>query len=148
MSNQDITFLQLFIHLLAPAGALIVIVHHWRSAGSTSHFMRFWAFLPIYIVPLFENLTQIGNDWLSVTVFSWFPLVGAYFRSFSGNFVVVGEVACVMLVDIQQKVNIYFPFCAAFEAIILHLICIFWLTPIWLLKVNLANTGSSGIRSY
>ena len=34
--------------LLAPTGALIVIVCYYISSSST-HFLRFWAFLPIYM---------------------------------------------------------------------------------------------------
>ena len=41
---------------LAPTGALIVIVvYHTTSAAAAGHFLRFRAFLPIYLVFLFEN---------------------------------------------------------------------------------------------
>ena len=40
------------LRLLAPTGALIVIVCYYWSGGN---FFRFWAFLPIYLVFLVEN---------------------------------------------------------------------------------------------
>ena len=48
--------------LLAPTGALIVLMFYYsiRSAG---HFLRFRAFLPLYLVFLFENWMQIDNNW-------------------------------------------------------------------------------------
>ena len=48
---------------LAPTGALIVIVVYYTSAAQRSHFLRFRAFLPIYLVFLFENWMQIDNNW-------------------------------------------------------------------------------------
>ena len=41
--------------LLAPTGALIVIVCYCISSSSRAHFLRFRAFLPIYLVFLFDN---------------------------------------------------------------------------------------------
>ena len=49
---------------LAPTGALIVIVvYYTTSAAAAGHFLRFLAFLPIYLVFLFENWMQIDNNW-------------------------------------------------------------------------------------
>ena len=52
-------FNTLVLLFLAPTGALIVIVSYYWSGN----FFRFWAFLPIYLVFLFENWIQIDNNW-------------------------------------------------------------------------------------
>ena len=57
-----IRFIYSTVVLLAPTGALIVIVVYYTS-GRQGHFLRFWAFLPIYLVFLFENWMQIDNNW-------------------------------------------------------------------------------------
>ena len=61
--------------LLTPTGALIVTVVYYR------YFLRFWAFLPIHLVYLFENWMQINNNW-PWTSFSLFSLFFSLFLSF------------------------------------------------------------------
>ena len=48
--------------LLAPTGALIVLMFYY-SIGSAGHFLKFRAFLPLYLVFLFENWLHFDNNW-------------------------------------------------------------------------------------
>ena len=77
--------------LLAPTGALIVIVCYCIS--SRGHFLRFWALLlsiSANICNLWQSMAPLlavaVADAVAVAVAVSFPFVGAYLRSFSGNF--------------------------------------------------------------
>ena len=59
--------------LLAPTGALIVRMCYFRSG----HFFEIL------------SISAIIKSWEQYKKHSWFPLVGAYLRSFSGNFLLI-----------------------------------------------------------
>ena len=98
-------------HLLAPTGALIVIVCYYRSG----YFLKFWVFLPIHLVFLFENWMQIDNNWpwVSFSLFFYpflpFSLFFSLFISFSLYFALFCSFSLLLSLFLFSSVFFWFP---------------------------------------